>query len=160
MFSVIKSPADWEAHKTTVASAMSVPCARMTWGKGPQAFPCLLSSHIPPFPAGGTAAVYTAYVYIDDCEMLLKAAGRLPEKKPDAPAPPDQRTHNRWVNANLMTVAYFLVETGICSQDRYETKLLEMVEKVDEYAKADKRAYLDTLKAHERSVLENLDPPS
>jgi len=158
MWTLLKNAADWATYQTDTARRLSLGGENIAWGSGPQSYPALVCTLLPPRPAGTDAKLYSAYVYLADAEELFKAAGRK-IADPDAPVPPNQKQFNRWVAAQQMTVAYFLVETGICKKEQYEEKLLEMIVKVDEYH-SDKREELKKhLTSYETTVLDTLEPP-
>lgn len=168
-WTVLKSPSEWEAHKKQMADIMQVSVASVTWGGGPQRFPCLVSSLVPKVVPTGCkhdVVVNSAYVYEDDAEVLLKAAGR-PVRDPDAPVTPNQQQFNRWVAAHLLTLSHYIVETGLCAPGKgaeagkaaFEEKLTESIECVDQWHGENKKALREKLSSYQTTVLETLDPP-
>jgi hypothetical protein len=169
MWTLLRTTPDWEAHKKEMAVAMQVPANVVAWGKGPQRFPCLVSSIIPqviPEVGKHEIKVVSAYVYEDDAEALMTAAGRT-VRDPDAPPVPNQRQFNRWVAAHLLTLSHFVVETGLCAPGKgaeagkaaFEDKLTESIECVDAWHSEKKAEVRQKLAGYAATVLETLDPP-
>lgn len=158
MWTLLKSIEDWAAYQVDTAKRLSLGGENIAWGSGPQSYPALVCTLLPPRPAGTDPKLYSAYVYMSDAEELFKAAGRK-VVDPDAPVLPNQKQFNRWVAAQQMTVAHFLVETGICKEGQYEDKLLEMITKVDEYHSDKKEELKAQLTKYETTVLDTLQPP-
>lgn len=174
MWTLLKAPEDWEEHKKVVARTMMVRDELVKYGAGPKTYPALVCSLIPPKtpdPSKHEVVINSAYVYEADAEILLKAAGRH-LRDPDAPVPSSQREFNLWVAAQLMTITYYLVETGICApgvargeerkkanETAYEDKLSEMRELAEQYHGERKDELRKGLAGYAATVLDTLDPP-
>ncbi len=132
MWTVIASPDEWAAYTAKMALELRLAPSTVEWGSPPAAYPCLVSSHMPPRPAGTNPRVYSAFVHLADAEALFRAAGRR-TVDPDAPPPgPTQDQFNRWTAAQLLAVVKFLVDTGICKKEQFEAAMVESLEIVDE----------------------------
>ncbi len=157
-WTIIRTPECWAKYQQVTAETLKIKAEQVAWGDGPQQYPALACTLMPPRPPGAPIKLYSAYVYPSDAEELLKAAG-VKLVDPDAPVVPSQPQFNRWVAAQMMTVAYFLVETGICKPEQFEDKLLEMITKVDEYQGEKKEELKAQLRKYEATVLDTLQPP-
>lgn len=135
MWTLIRTQADWTEYQIKTARELMVTDRQIDWGKGPRAYPCLACTHMPPRPSGSEPRLYTAYVYEREATELVRAAGKQVHD-PDVPRPPSQHQFNRLTAAQLLAVAYFLIETGIATEDKYQAKILEMLDLVDDRAKA------------------------
>lgn len=156
MWTIVNTPADWVAYQLKTAKELQLLPERIKWGEAPQDYPCMVSTLMPPRPAGTEPKVYSAFVYMADCEELFAAGGRK-FVDPDAPVLPNQSQFNRWVAAELLTVAHFLTETGICRQAGFEEKLLEMLTTVDEYHSGNKEELRKRLASYDAKGLDMLE---
>lgn len=121
---------DWSKHCEQQLRTHSLAADQVNFGKGPNSYPCLVATiYVPPSP-GGVAKMVSAYVYVDDAKALLKMAG-VGVQDLDAPKSPNQEQFNRWLSAQMLTVVWFLVQTGICKPEQFETKMLEKLDMVD-----------------------------
>lgn len=135
MWTVIGSPDEWAAYTAKTALELRLSPSAVVWGPPPAAYPCLVSSHMPPHPAGTNPRVYSAFVHLADAEALFRAAGRR-TVDPDAPPPgATQDQFNRWTAAQLLAIVKFLIETGICKKEQFEAAMVESLELVDEVRK-------------------------
>ncbi len=159
-WTILKTEADWNAYKTEAATKLGVFTERITWGNGPQTYPALVTSHMPPYLSGTDPKVYSCYVYPDDCKQLLSIVPTAtPVKDPDAPVLPNQQQFNRWSAAFNLVCARVFVETGLCKTEQFESWLLEAVEKVDKFHGEKKAELRDQLTKYEATVLDTLEPP-
>lgn len=158
MWTTVKTAQDWADYRDRTAKTLQVATDRIDWGSGPIEYPCLVCTLFPPRPAGVLPKAYSAFVYQADAEELMLASGRKFLDR-DAPVPPNQSQFNRWVTAELLAVISFLVETGICKKDQFETKLLESIELVDAYTSETKEKFKQMLTPSQLTVLDTLNPP-
>lgn len=142
-------------------------------GGEPTEYPCAVTSIV--VSASGGRKLLSAFMYSADAKNLLNAGsprsfgekaklGRAvvhPETIPEA-LPVDsaqQGNFNRWVSAHLLTVAYFLRETGICKPAAFEEKLLEMLETVTEVCLEKKEAAIARQEKNYLEMMQRLSPP-
>lgn len=161
MWTLLRSPADWETYRQTVAQDNNAVGTPIVWGHGPRDYPCLVITYVPPRQPNELPKMISAYTYYTDIEPLLAAlseAGRLTMPAGvAAPAPelqaadmqqrrPTQDSFNRWVAALLLTHAHYLVNTGICRQEQYEDKLTEFLGLVKTQADQSMEAHLQRMR--------------
>jgi hypothetical protein len=158
MWTTLKNAEDWAAYQIKTAKGLQILPERVSWGTGPNDYPCLVCSLFPPRPPGTDPKAYSAFVYQADCEELFAAAGRKFLDR-DAPVPANQAQFNRWVAAQQLAIVHFMVETGICKKEQFEDKLLESIELVDEYTKGERDKFKDRLTSSQITVLDTLEPP-
>lgn len=156
MFKLIQGPADWEQHRKEVALSLNITGQLVTWGKGPQSYPCLVASL-----QTGPLRINTAYVYPQDARVLLNAVAALESSeaipleaggdafgqqavKQAAPAiPPSmQQQFNVHVTAQLLAMTYYIVESGLCTKEAFEQKLAQFTAQVDQWHTEDIEAKL------------------
>lgn len=158
-WSLLRSVADWNAYQQSFAAASD--CAVVDWGAGPRVYPCLIVSYCLHAPL---SRVISAYVYRDDALQLLDAAQvkqRIGESLPDPTRKePNQHDFNRWLTAHVLTLVYFMRETGICRPEQYEERLAESLALVDEIRSGDRAAALAKIDPADRAVVDRLEPPS
>jgi len=139
VWTLIATPADWDAYRRRKADEAGVRWEAVVWGSGPVEYPALVATLIPrPIETG--SRFLSAYVYPADARTLL-AAAQAPVAPPNA-TNPTQAQFNRWVSAQLLAITYFLTETGICTRGRYEDQLLQALETVDARLKGDAAEHL------------------
>lgn len=172
MWTLCKVPADWQRHCEETARALNIVGTCIKWGDGPQSYPCLLASL-----QQGPGRMVTAFVYETEARMLMAALpatqafvaeqAQMASQSPETlqaqqmlqaevpggePIGSQQQNFNVYVAAHLLTVAWFLVESGLCGkegQKGFETKLAEFTAQVDQWHTADIEARLrETLRQH------------
>lgn len=131
MWTILKERSAWEIYKEVLVGQLGLGGSTVDWGSPPGEYPCLVCSHAPPPPPGGTARVYSAFVYLKDARKLIPVQ---PAGHPEAGGQPDQQDlFNRWMAAQNLTILHFLIETGICKREAFEDRMLEFLGKVDEW---------------------------
>ncbi len=146
-FTLLRTAQDWKQYSATQATTHGIPPTLLEVGQGPTHYPCLVASHYQNF--GRPAKLINCYVYPQDIVPLLQATGMsagegaLAALAPAPAAAPDQTLLQFWreSSAHLLTIAYWLTKTGICTQQQYEQAyaaklaLLDQVEteKLSEY---------------------------
>ncbi len=166
MWTMIRNAEEWAAYCKATAARLMITSEQVAWGDGPKVFPCLVSTLLPPRPAGAPAKLVSAYVYPADAEELLKAAGRK-FLEPDQPVPPNQKQFNRWATAMIMAMVKNDIKTGLfapmggedANKSAFESRLLEEIELVDQYHGAEKERLRKSMASYETTVLDTLEPP-
>lgn len=147
-FSLLIQTEDWIAYKNELARRAGVAVDLVQWGSAPQTYPCLAESIR--IAENGSYRFLTCYVYPEDVRRLLAAApqrqfGPVSES---APAPAgylpgrDPADAFRFLTAHVLAIAYWLTETRICSQARYEAQFHRMLSLVDQTSAEDREGLL------------------
>lgn len=165
-WTLLRTPDDWAKYQVDTAKGLAIGTDRVNWGSGPDSYPCLVGTILPPRPAGADPRVYSAFFYMADAEELFAAAGRTFTERGELGSP-TQAQFNRWAAAGQMAVVKALVKTGLfapkggekANEEAYEQLLLECIEFVDQYT-SDKRDELrERLSQSQATVLDTLRPP-
>ncbi len=134
MWTLLADPQAWEAFKIDVQQKINGSC---DFGHGPKSFPCLVTS-----TRVGTT-ILSAYVYKTDATWLLGAC------EPAATAA-EPRGATDEVIAHVMTIGYFLLNTGICKPAAYQEKVNEF----SSYLAAANTTSLDDLPSTTREIVD------
>lgn len=153
---LLRSPAEWARYTQQMATDNGVPPNQVSWGAGPQQYPCLVASTMP-----SPMRVISCYVYLDDAQNLARAAGlrmiqevQLAQPQVAGHTSADFEKHTAAV---LMAMVEELVEIGALKKDRFEAALNRHLANVDQYHEADKaKAMKDAGQAG--TILERLFP--
>lgn len=131
MWKVLRSDADWRAHRAAFATSSTV-----DWGNGPNRYPCLVDTI-----AVTPGRLLSAYVYPEDAAKLQAAVPT--EKVVDY----QQKVHSQAVSAHLLAIVHFLVETGICRREKYTEEYLKMLANVEQWAAEDSDGLLARIRS-------------
>lgn len=159
MFTLLRHAEDWDQYRKQLAAQAGLSGVLINWGNGPKTYPCLVCS-----TDKGPMRMISAYVYKADAEKLLRFAANSATVVPGPAqvAPASARTlvdYYRHVAAHFLTVAYFMVETGLCKPEQFESKMIEFLAKVDQWSVSKKGdATSPEVLPLERSILDRLDP--
>jgi hypothetical protein len=136
----------------------------VTWSGLPPEFPCLVGvkilagpgqrpeAHVCCFLPQGARYLLAA---LDDKSTTLQGPHRQPASTPTPTVSPSLAETLRSVSANLLTVAHFLVETGICKQEQYLEKYTAFLAQVDQWHA---ETVEDRLNAVAKTILEQTQP--
>lgn len=138
-FAVLRSAAEWDAYKVTMAAALGLSPQTVTWGGGPQQYPCLVAS----LPiSGAPIKILSCYVYAADALRLLQSAGlqALPVSALPAAAAPAGITATNLVECCHSLIAHVLaiidldIRTGLYTEETYEENYTKFLAGVDQVA--------------------------
>lgn len=166
-FELLHTEQDWTAFKQRIALSRSWDASAVTWGRGPQEYPCLIAVKVT-----SQTDVTTAYVYLAHAIHLAQAAGLVVSSPGNVPGKPvrigpqseicDEATldkaqdeFNVSVSAHVLSLVRLLVDTGIVTEGKYEEIQSAMLAKVDQWKKAATDAAATKV---ERSTLGQLFP--
>jgi len=140
MWTALRNLDDWENYKRAQEQAMVKSPIEITWGSGPTEYPCMVASIFPANTNGMRAGrAFSAFFYTKNADDLL--ALRPSDNTVKAPvAEPTTHTqgstqaqYNRWVAAQMLAVVRLMVETGICTKEKFENSVVEALELVTEH---------------------------
>lgn len=156
---LLKDVQDWEAYQTRVAVLLNVPATMVQWGMPPAQYPCLAATTTREVNDGTVhthrTRLLTCLLYVGEALELVRAAGHTvlepppvftyaPPRVQPEPAPVESASAEtagwrrqvaeaqRSTSANLLTIAHFLVETGICRRDAYEEQYQRFLREIDQ----------------------------
>lgn len=151
MWELVSSAADWTKFQDAQSAKAAPHGGAVVWGLPPQEYPCLVAPLIQP------GKVVCAFCYAADARRLLPARpAPAPAAAPQGVSAA-QNSFNRWLAAMSQAFAYFMVETGICTEDRFEEQLLVAIENVDAWRNKTPGVVFDR---PTQTILEALDPPT
>lgn len=155
MLTLLRNENDWLAYRAQKTREFKLEGSLVDWGGGPAEYPCLVCS----YPASPSRVV-SAYFFEANARELLdavKEAGSAAAPAASGPSFAEQQDDfNKWVTAHLLAVVHYLVETGICTRDKFEQRLNEALSLVDEASAAQRDARLAGFTPAARDVVERL----
>jgi len=164
MWTLLRNSVDWERYCQQMGQQIGAVGTLTQWGSGPKEYPALVCSY-----QASPLKVVSAYVYETDARILIQALGtplndNVPVAAPAvqaaaSPNNPKQGEFNKWAAAHFLTVAHFLIETGICTKQAFEQKLTEALSLVDEVTAEKRDALLAEFTPMAKDMLGWLDPP-
>lgn len=154
---LLRNATDWQNYCASLCARENLTGMPVVWGRGPQAYPCLVASmrlsEMPP-------KFLSCYVYESDARKLLgdmQGAGAVvgAERKDADYAPGrDPADSFRVLAAHALAAAHYLIETGICKRAQYEETFQRFLALVDR-ASADDHNHLRRLFGGEEPVGES-----
>ena len=163
MWTLLRNSVDWDRYCQQMAQQTGVTGTLVNWGQGPKEYPALVCSY-----QASPLKIVSAYVYETDARILIQSLGtplndNVPVAAPAATAADSnakQGEFNKWAAAHFLTIAHFMIETGICTKDRFEQKLTEALSLVDEVQAEKRDALLAEFTSAAKDMLGRLNPPT
>lgn len=161
---LLRNPADWMGLQQQACAAHGLTPNEVVWSGLPPEFPCLAGVKILTGPGQRPEAHVCCFLPQGARYLLAALEGtQSPLQGPHrqsapsaAPAvSPTLAETLRGVSANLLTVAHFLVETGICKKEQYLEKYTAFLAQVDQWHA---EAVENSLNAVAKTILEQTQP--
>lgn len=149
MWMRLNNLADWEQHKAEFVTSHSIQQQLVSWGSPPVEYPCLVDSM-----AISPVKIVSAFVYRDDAVKLIpvpKQAQAQQAMQSDPQAQASAVPGHTWkdfadgTTANLLTVIHFMVETGICTREKFEEVHTMFVHNVEQWSAEDRDVALSKI---------------
>lgn len=164
MWTLLRNSLDWERYCQNMAQQTGATGTLVNWGQGPKEYPALVCSY-----QASPLKIVSAYVYETDARQLIQSLGTplnadVPVAEPVVPAAessnnPKQSEFNKWAAAHFLTLAHYMIETGICTRQGFEQKLTEALSLVDEVHAEKRDELLAEFTPIAKDILGWLDPP-
>lgn len=150
MWTRIDNAGEWDSYKVKIAASANH--GLIDWSSGPDDYPCLASSMA--MPANGKTVMVTAFVYRADAQMLL---GKIEPTQGEV-VTKQQDDFNQYTTAFMLTLAYYMRETGICKPEDFEVRLAEAVDLVSLAKGQRRKEILEKMETQDRAIMERLRP--
>ena len=118
-------PEEWESYKHRSMEEKGLQADQVIWGNGPTSYPCMVAGFIMETERSPGSLFACCYVYVDQAQQLLSAAGR-PTQVEGESAPtitteigPEQAKFNETMLAHTAAILKVLVDTSITKEEHY-----------------------------------------
>lgn len=121
-FTLLLSSADLVRHRAKSLADAGLESTNVTWGSGPEHYPCLVATRMD----SNHAYMASCYVTVDDAERLLTAVtdAKPPRggARPKSASEIDSNPGLEWrlgVTANIRAIVQELIDVGVTTESRY-----------------------------------------